>query len=539
MVDGRRLLLAAIDKADALQWVEAIEVCVTMEPSPLLLHATGGTVILAGYIECQEFALEHGKYNPLQAPFRHRLGTKVDFSNKSLAAVDYGKHWTVLKNTGLVQCLDDGKPETLFDLAECQVVTVQNPKATIAGTDYSIDVETPTSRIVLRAEHPLEHSDWSLALESILKREGREAILKGNRCDECGYMALKRLIMMNSAAGNGNSLYSLPPRFNDMEDIYSVSHLGRSISHTLSTPHPRSSSIAVPRGSGNGPSPPALPPKRSATNPTSPDCGVPSPFSSSSLGADEAGDEYVAMEPLAVLTPPGASTLPHSLSSSGAGLTLRPTPSPSSQPIVVPNRRPSKQSSLLRNDSESSSWTNSPPVFGTSLGESDRFSRETLLGGPLTPLHCPPGGNPIMPRDVSYHSLHSPEQAPPLPPRNGERVVVDRGQRPSVASGNTYYARTPPSNLQRSNSSLSRMSPFTLPATHTSSGSKWTQSDGMMVSEAQRQLSQPIGMAAGLSQSSFGSDTRLETQRSNSSLDSDQGKVRIFFERLGFVECVN
>ena len=201
MVSGGRQLLTSHDRADALQWMEAIEVCVTMEPSPLLLHATGGgTVILAGHVECQEFALDTGKHNPLQAPFRCRLGTKVDLNN-SFVAVDYGKHWTVLKNTGLVQCLVDGKPEVLLDLANCRVVTVFNPKLTLAGSDYSIEVETSSSKVVLRADQPSNHSDWSLAIESILKREGREGILKGNRCDESGYVALKRLLMMNSTPG--------------------------------------------------------------------------------------------------------------------------------------------------------------------------------------------------------------------------------------------------------------------------------------------------------------------------------------------------
>ena len=520
--------------------------CAAMEPSLLLLHASGGTVILAGYMDCQEFALEGGKYNPLQAPFRERLGTKVDFSNRSLAAVDYGKHWTVLKNSGLVQCLVDGKPETLFDLADCRVVTVLNPKVTMMGADYSIDVETSSTKIVLRAEHPSDHADWSLALESILKKEGREGILRGNRCDECGYMALKRLIMMNAAVGEGgggSGLYSLPPRFNDMEDIYTVTSLGGPASCPISSFPPRSSSIAVPRGSGSGPfpsrngmSPPALPPKRSATGPTSPEHGVPSPASLGSTVLPDAGemvDEYIAMEPLA--TPPSTkenTTLPRSFSISSAGLALRSTPLPSSQPIMVPNRRPSKQSSLLRNDSESSSYTNSPPVFGSSLGECDHFCKERLSGGQLTPLHGHQGyGNQLVSRDLSSTSLHDAEHgAPPLPPRS---ETMNRGQRPLVSGSS--YTRTPSfSNLQRSNSSLSRMSP--LAPTTTGGSSKWSQSEGMMVSEVQRQLSHPVGTAGFLSQSLVGSDMWLD--RSNSSLNSDQGKASSS-GRSTFVKCIN
>lgn len=572
MVDGGKQLLATNDRADALQWVEAIEVCVTMEPSPLLLHATGGgTVILAGHVECQEFALDSsGKHNPLQAPFRRRLGTKVDF-NDSYAAVDYGRHWTVLKNTGLVQCLVDGKPEVLLDLADCLSVTVRNPKLTLAGSDYSIEVETCSSKMVLRADESSDHSDWSLALEGILKREGREGILKGNRCDESGYMALKRLIMLNttgSAGGGAGGLYTLPPRFNDMDDIYSSPLPPREVMSPSTLPL-KSGGVAsasrAPPTTRSGPTPPPLPPKHSTTDPSCPRRGVSSPAGSSGFTStvptdiDEALDEYVAMEPLPATTPPGGGgTLSRSFSISSIGLSSRsavptlpssqpPLPSsqptlPSSQPIMVPNRRPSKQSSLLRNDSESPGFTNSPPNFGTSLGESDHFGGERLYGGPLTPVRNNPlgGGNPLMSRDLSYHSLRGAEQqVPPLPPRNGERgIAMERGQRPSVGSytltlssglqrSNSSLQRSN-SSLQRSNSSLSRTS--TLTPTHAtasssySDGGKWSRSEGMMVSEAQRQLSQPANPPNQL----YGSNARMETNhsRSNSSLDSDQGKVR-------------
>lgn len=337
MVSGGRQLLTSHDRADALQWMEAIEVCVTMEPSPLLLHATGGgTVILAGHVECQEFALDTGKHNPLQAPFRCRLGTKVDLNN-SFVAVDYGKHWTVLKNTGLVQCLVDGKPEVLLDLANCRVVTVFNPKLTLAGSDYSIEVETSSSKVVLRADQPSNHSDWSLAIESILKREGREGILKGNRCDESGYVALKRLLMMNSTpggtGGGANGWYSLPPRFNDMDDIYTCEP---------ASPSPKGPSPLSPKGvsialshappTRRGPTPPPLPPKHStAPNQACPLRGVSFGFPDT----DEAGDEYVAMEPLPATTPPGGGgTLSCSISISSTGLPSKPAPSSPPSPSL-------------------------------------------------------------------------------------------------------------------------------------------------------------------------------------------------------------
>ena len=524
MVSGGRQLLTSHDRADALQWMEAIEVCVTMEPSPLLLHATGGgTVILAGHVECQEFALDTGKHNPLQAPFRCRLGTKVDLNN-SFVAVDYGKHWTVLKNTGLVQCLVDGKPEVLLDLANCRVVTVFNPKLTLAGSDYSIEVETSSSKVVLRADQPSDHSDWSLAIESILKREGREGILKGNRCDESGYVALKRLLMMNSTpggtGGGANGWYSLPPRFNDMDDIYTCEP---------ASPSPKGPSPLSPKGvsialshappTRRGPTPLPLPPKHS----TAPNQACPlrgSPLASQTLmrlgmsmllwNHCRLQHRQVGEEPSHVPSPSAALVCPPNLPPSSP-------PSPSLFQTGVP--------SLLRNDSESSSFTNSPPTFGTSFGESEHFGGERLYGGQLTPVRNNPlreGGNPLMHQDVSCHSLRGVEQqVPPLPPRNGERGMVERGPHPSAGS----FTKVSSSSLQRSNSSLNRMSPLT--PTHSSYNGKWSRSEGMMVFEAQRQLSQQPAKMADPPNQLYGSDTRLDN-RSNSSLDSDQGKVRIF-----------
>ena len=203
---------------------------------------------------------------------------------------------------------------------------------------------------------------------------------------------------------------------------------------------------------------------------------------------------------------------------------LQTCPLLSSQPITVPNRRPSKQSSLLRNDSESSSFTNSPPTFGTSFGESEHFGGERLYGGQLTPVRNNPlreGGNPLMHQDVSCHSLRGVEQqVPPLPPRNGERGMVERGPHPSAGS----FTKVSSSSLQRSNSSLNRMSPLT--PTHSSYNGKWSRSEGMMVFEAQRQLSQQPAKMADPPNQLYGSDTRLDN-RSNSSLDSDQGKVKL------------
>ena len=152
MADGSQFTFTVPDKAHMLQWIEAIEMSSQLEPSTLLLHASGGVVMQTGFLDCQEFVLENAGTNPLrpQSPLSQCLGIGADCTG-NYSAVDYGKHWAVLKNTGLIQCLVCGRPETLFSLLDAKRVKVHNPRGTRKDADYHISIEGEVSRIVLRA----------------------------------------------------------------------------------------------------------------------------------------------------------------------------------------------------------------------------------------------------------------------------------------------------------------------------------------------------------------------------------------------------
>ena len=219
--NGGHHTFTATDKENMLQWIEAINSSKTSDPSLMLLHTTEGAVVQTGYMDCQEFAHESNSLgiSPLLPMVNKKLGTNADL-NCTYAAVDYGKHWTVLRSSGLVQCLVDGKPETIFNLVESRKVKVHNPKEMKEGSDYGFEVDTTDSRFVLKAELPTDHFDWVIAIEQILKQLHREKLLQGHRKRESSYIALKRLLLSEGQRSGGSQLYCLPRAFDDMEDIY-------------------------------------------------------------------------------------------------------------------------------------------------------------------------------------------------------------------------------------------------------------------------------------------------------------------------------
>ena len=333
-------------------------------------------------MECQEFAKEStsGGVNPLDPMVQRKLGLTADF-NGTYAAVDYGKHWVVLHSSGLLQCLVDGRPETLLDLSDASKVRVNNPREMKEGVDYCIEVEVHSSRFILRADLPTEHSDWVLAIEGILDEQDKKKLLLGHRKRESGYVALKRLLLSQSQAGRGGSTqtYCLPRVFDDMEDIYEpkVPKLparpeGSKRSELLSPEADRNVIPLPPKDYLPPPLPPrsdatttssslapALPPRNKTLPLNTPRSSRPTSVASNASSNPD--DEYVLMQPS---PSPSAGSANRSI----AMATSRTSSSSSrTQPITIPHRQGSKRSILLRADSEGSSYTNSPSALENSL----------------------------------------------------------------------------------------------------------------------------------------------------------------------------
>lgn len=501
-----------------LQWIEAIDSAKTLDPSPILLQTTDGPVTQAGFVNCQEFAKELNKKgaNPLQPIVRHKLTISTGHSGAQ-AAVDYGKHWAVLRSSGLVQCLVRGRPETLFNLSETASIKVHNPREMREGVDYFIEVETSESRFVLKAELPTDHYDWVLAIEQNLKGQKREKILHDHRKRESGYVAFKRLLMLQGKSGS-SQLYCLPRAFDDMEDIYEP--LVRRNSAPLPPREPKQSELLHPRPSIDETKnlvplpprdylPPPLPPRDHNAPPippkgTSPSLsssvisipgsGRPVSIASTVSGHSDPDDDYVLMQ-----SPSGA----HILTSRLGNSVSRQSPS---QPITIPNRRPSKRSVLLRGDSESSSHASSPPTpLGTSLSDLQEGSEWSLSG--RSRQHSITNSTHSLNRQNSSQSLSSASYGrqysvpnalstpPPLPP---PRTSDER----SSGYCSPLLGLSPSPNLQRSQSHRiqngsqrtllaysSNSRPDTLPRPGTETVS---HSDGMVVSEAKQQFGHMI-----------------------------------------------
>ena len=391
----------------------------------MLLHASGGVVMQTGFLECQEFALDVGGVSPLQSMLNRRLGMCSDFTG-SYSAIDYGKHWTVLKSSGLLQCLVRGRPETLFSLLNAKKVKVHNPKEMREGVDYYIEIECESSKIVLKAECPSDHFDWVLAMERVLREKGLQGRLCGDRGKESGYVTLKRLMtigeggVMGWGSGSPMQLYAMPRCFSHMDDVYEPPRTAlppqksppRDQKHTeLAYENQSPPPPPLPATYINFVPPPPLPPRSVAGPPPLPPKGTPisppPPFpnqngSNSSSPPDPDGD-YIIMQPQSLpSTPSGGppSTLPSPLRSvpstpNGAHPRIGSIPS---QPITIPNRRPGKQSKLLQSDDSLSS---SSQTIDSSLPDTHDWT------SPSGHSHHSMSDNHSLPRHSSSQSLSS------------------------------------------------------------------------------------------------------------------------------------
>ncbi len=548
--EGVSYSFLATSKDSMLQWVESITSAKTLDPSPLLLHAaTGGAVIHAGFVTFQEFAYDDASGEGGGTPLRLRKISNTNLSG-TFAAVDYGKHWMVLRGSGLIQCIAKGMPETLVDLGACRRVKVNNPREMKEGVEYCIELEGPESRIVLRADLPSDHCDWVLAIEQILQKLDHSKLLQGHRKRESGYVALKRLLLTGGGAngqqqqhqnGRASQLYCFPRIYDDMDEIYNPppkpsnplppkereGHRSELLAKTKG-PRPELPFVEgeVPAAfvEGEVPAaeednvmplppkdylPPPLPPRKEAPPPLPPKgrsssssavtpthhCTRPNSTLSSSGGGSTSdiddNDDYIMMQS----TRSSAAPSPLATPMSARSRTI--SQSSTTQPITIPNRRPSKRSILLRADSESSSFANSPP--GHMNGSFKNFvPAEGSRGGDSIHGHGSGGeifrkgsvsslqrlnsssnsinssfGN-LMIRQVSASSINSADTPPPLPPlRNGEK-------RSSGYSSPIFYPSPSPGRLPQS-STMGGISSHALSSPLGSS-----RSDGMTVTELQR-----------------------------------------------------
>ena len=267
--DGGQFIFSASDKQDMLLWIEALEAASHLDPSTMLLHSRDGVVVHTGYLDCQEFALESGDSSPLQSPppLYRRLASTPNFSGV-YSAVDYGRHWTVLKSSGLVQCLVRGRPETLFSLLDAVKVKVHNPREGREGGNYFISLFDKTSQVVLQAECLSDHFDWVLAVERVLQDKGIQDRLCGDRGNQSGYVTLKRLMMMQERGklgqrGSVMQLYAMPRLLNTLDDVYDLPQ-GTKQDHTYENQKEPSPPVS-PHSYVNFVPPPPIPPRTRCT----------------------------------------------------------------------------------------------------------------------------------------------------------------------------------------------------------------------------------------------------------------------------------
>ena len=391
-----------------LRWVEAISSSASLDPSPTLLQDGGGTVLHAGYLSCQKFSKESEDFSPLQPFVLQKLGQPATACSSS--PVSYGKYWSVLKSSGLLQCLVEGRPVTLLSLSDCYKISITNPRSMREGADFSMRLYTMDTIFVLRADMPTDHFQWTAAAERVVRELNCAHILCGDKCRESGYVALKRLIMLHKTGVSGTELGPCYMDSNVIQSLYCET-IARDQpdgceEHKLPEVVPPLPPRTRTRGSSAPPlpprDPPPLPPKHgnslqrgratslasSSSNGslnldldeyivmqsprfTSPNhitssssCSIPSPISE--------GDDYLSMKPFPPASFSSGSTQPPRPLPRGRASSLHPpvqralfgSPSP---PVSIPGSpRPAKRSILLRTNSESSntspSDTQTPPI---------------------------------------------------------------------------------------------------------------------------------------------------------------------------------
>ena len=493
-------LFSSTDKPDMLRWVEAISSSTALDPSPILLQDGGGTVFNAGFLSCLKFPPECDNLSPLQPMMNLKLGQPVPA--RTTVPINYGRSWSVLKSSGLVQSVIEGRPVTLLKLSECHSVRITNPRSMKEGAEFSIRFYTNEGAFVLRADMPTDHWEWVTGVERVVREIKCEHIISGNKCRESAYIALKRLILLHKSGVNGSQLSRCCEDNNVIHSLYTEPDSRDQpdgceedkIFEPVPPLPPRTREHSAPPLPPRDP-PPSLPPKRAnslqrgirfnrAPSVSSMDSN------GSSLNLDL--DEYIVMQsPRHTAVGSSSYSIPSPISEGEDYLAMKPFP-PSSTPTPTPSLPPPPPplSPFPRHKTP----TNHPPV------------QRILLGCPSPPSSIPGSPRPAkrsallrtasessnitdcMPRDYA-----GPDQCPPIPPHRNLSPLPPRRsstlsrtanlQRDKITYG--YPISSSPSPLiHRSNSAL-------IPADQSSSGyqsssEETSSSDGLTVNKTKQ-----------------------------------------------------
>ena len=427
-----------MDKTDTLRWMEAAQSSVKLEPSAALLQATGGAVVQTGFLYCQKFIKGAENFNPIQPMVEAKLGESPTTGNHSVP-VNYGKLWSVIKKSGLIQCMVDGKPETLLTLSECSLVRIHNPQM---GSDYSMKLYTNKGVYLLRADMTTDHFEWFLAIERVLRELGLSKLLVGDKCRESGYVALKRLMSLQDTGVNGSQLASPMTEIEVLQDLYAdavnssngrVSPDGCEEKQLIDGPPipPRESSAPPPPLPPRDP--PPLPPKRGNSLQRARTPSITSTLSNLSTGSVEY-DEYVIMQPPTTLKFTSPTQPFHNNSSNNFSI-----PSPITESEDYMPMKPASTSLSLSSEQnvsyKESTSTPSQPISIPGLVRRSSSAKRSILLRSISDDNSSSGGVSI---DVT----------PPLPPRSSS----PRHMRTNTSSSNSLSRNLSNSSISSLNS---------------------------------------------------------------------------------------
>ena len=457
-------LFTSSDKSDAMRWLEAMDSCTLLEPSPVLLQASGGTIVHAGFLTCQRIPLGT-EFNPLQPMIQGVLGDIKQDVDPTIP-VNYGKLWSVIKSSGIIQCMVEGKPHSLVNITECNKINIYNPaNCSSDGTEYKIKLETTDWVYMIKADLPTDHHEWVLSFEGILRQKNLSFILINSTNNRhSGYVALKRLLSLQDTGVRGSQLMSPITETDILSDLYtdSIKFGSRQSpdgcegeeSYTEGPPIP-------PRGSSAPPpplpprDPPPLPPKRGNSLQRSRTVSIAS-TNSSTVSMDL--DEYVIMQP----HPPNSlkfTSPTHSLTTTSYNIVQCSIPSPINEDYM-PMKSVVNGNDLQRKDSTT------PPISipvnitrrGSSVtkrcvllrSSSDVDNTNNEVTPPLPPRGSSPrhvrtpssGSTNSLSRNCSYSSLSASFNGRSSGRSSHTSVLLDKSHPPSCGASPLRSAST-------------------------------------------------------------------------------------------------
>ena len=424
--------------------------CIKQEPSPFLLQGSaGGTVVYAGFITCTHYTIANS--NPLQPIVSSKLG---EGGGEGSAPVCYGKLWSVLKSSGLIQCMVDSKPVELVsiykDIKSINVIKNEG--------EYSIKITTMSGSLLsLVADNLTEHYEWVINIEDILLKNNITGLIINDTSRHNGYVVLKRLMsnQREKEGVRGSQLISPSSEIQVLKELYSSSTSFDRASPDGCEEKTGEGPPLPPRGSSAPPpplpprDPPPLPPKKANSLKRNPS------YQGTPTSNGEIIDDYIIMQP-----PPTPPTVPS---------TLRLTPNHSfncSIPSPITElSSPSGDDYMTMNPAAAvTSHNNSMPISipGNTLGRQPASRRCVLLRS----------NSEI---DGNSSSTHS-EATPPLPPRSSS---------PRHARSLSKSKNSTSSLRSRSHSTVGVMPP----QPSSSSLIHSSVSDGLMVREVKERFS--------------------------------------------------